>query len=164
MSLTFVVAADESNVIGRDGDLPWRLPNDLRHFKAVTMGAAILMGRKTYESIGRPLPGRRNLVLTRNAEWQAPGVHPVADVNQAMAQLTDGQELMVVGGGEIYRALWPLASRIELTRVHATVEGDTRFPEFAAPEWVQTHSESHDVDDQHAVAYTFETWERAGTN
>lgn len=161
--LTAVVAADEANVIGVDGDLPWRLPNDLKHFKAVTLGHPILMGRKTYASIGRPLPGRLNLVLTRQSDWGAPGVTAVQSLAQAVDAAAPATSIMVVGGGEIYRMLWPRIDTIELTRVHTRLDGDTYFPTFASPEWVCRSSERFEADDRHAHDYSFERWERASS-
>ncbi len=155
-----MVAADEANVIGVDGDLPWRLPNDLKHFKAVTLGHPVLMGRKTYESIGRPLPGRLNLVLTRQADWRAEGVTTVQTLEQAEAVAGPAAEVMVIGGGEIYRLLWSRIDAIELTRVHTRLDGDTYFPAFAAPDWVCRSSERHAADPRHAYDYSFERWER----
>jgi len=163
LKLVAVVAADERNVIGVDGDLPWRLPNDLKHFKAVTMGHPILMGRKTYESIGRPLPGRDNLVLTRQPDWRADGVTVVTSTDAALEAAGTASALMIVGGGEIYRAFWPQIAAIEFTRVHTEVDGDTRFPAFGEPEWRCVHRERHERDERHAHAYSFETWERNGS-
>lgn len=163
MTLTAVVAADEANVIGVDGDLPWRLPNDLKHFKAITLGHPVLMGRKTYESIGRPLPGRLNLVLTRQPGWRADGITTVNHLDEALAQSGLANSLMVIGGGEIYRMLWPRIQVIELTRVHTRIEGDTHFPAFDEPDWVRRTTERHAADDRHAFEYSFERWERVSS-
>ena len=162
LKLVAVVAADENNVIGVDGDLPWRLPNDLKHFKAVTLGHPILMGRKTYESIGRPLPGRQNLVLTRQPDWRVEGVTVVQTVDAALSAAADASALMLVGGGEVYRLFWPQISVIEFTLVHTRVVGDTRFPAFGEPDWRCVQRDHHAPDARHVHAYSFETWERCG--
>jgi dihydrofolate reductase len=126
IGLTAVVAIATNGVIGRDGDMPWRLSSDLRRFKQLTMGGALIMGRKTYDSIGRPLPGRQTIVITRNPDWSAAGVTPVASPAEAIAQLGD-RNGFVVGGAEIYRMMLPACQRLMLTRVLAEIEGDTRL-------------------------------------
>jgi len=163
-----VVAASQNNIIGRNGALPWRLPADLAHFKRLTMGAAILMGRKTYDSIGRPLPGRKSIVLTRDTAWRA--IHEEVLVAGsleraiALATQTDTQnkdEFFIIGGGEIYRITLPQADRIYLTRVHTTVvEGDATFPELDPTEWRLTSSQSHPADERNEHTCTFGVWER----
>jgi len=127
-SVSIVVATDERGAIGRDGGLPWRLPNDLQRFKALTMGKPIVMGRKTWESIGRPLPGRQNIVITRQPGLPAAGATVVAALEEALAVAGGAAEICVIGGAEIYRLALPLARVIHLTRVHAVVEADTFFP------------------------------------
>ena len=164
MKLSIIVAAAENNVIGRDNSLPWHLPEDLKYFKKITMGKPIVMGRKTYESIGRPLPGRTNIVVTRNPHWQAEGVVVVDNLEQALdvargQGVADGvDELFVIGGEQIYRLAMGLAKRIYLTRILSEVEGDAWFPEISALEWRQVSSqpgaEEADVD------YVFEIFER----
>ncbi len=166
--LSLVVAASSNNIIGRGGELPWRLPADLAHFKRLTMGAAILMGRKTYDSIGRPLPGRKSIVLTRDVSWRA--IHDevlVAEsLDQAIAIAAQAEvelktQVFVIGGGEIYRLALPQANRIYLTRVHTTVvEGDATFPELDPAEWRLTSSQDHPADERNEHACTFEVWER----
>jgi dihydrofolate reductase len=158
--LVLVVAANDAGVIGRDGALPWHLPADLKRFKAITLGKPILMGRRTYESIGRPLPGRTNLVLTRSADWRAEGVLVVHSLEEARAKAADAPELMVIGGAELYRIALPHADRIELTRVHADVSGDTFLPAFDPGEWRETASERHAPDERNALPMTFVTLER----
>lgn len=139
---------DENNAIGKDGTLPWRLPADLARFKELTLGHVMLMGRKTYDSIGRPLPGRTTIVVTRQPDWPAPpGVHVVHTVDEGIelaATLQPKQPLMVVGGAEIYGATLDLASRLELTQVHAKVDGaDTFFPTVDISTWIAVATEDH---------------------
>ena len=159
--IVLVVAAGDNGVIGDQGRIPWHLPADLRRFRALTMGHPLLMGRKTFESIGRPLPGRRNLVLTRRPGWSAAGVEQVGDVQAALALAAAGgaTALMVIGGGEIYAETRPLARRIELTRVHLSPPGDTFF---AAPEpslWRRAARAAHAAAGE-APAHAFETYLR----
>jgi dihydrofolate reductase len=158
--VSLIVAMAQNGVIGRDNALPWRLPEDLRRFKAFTLGKTLLMGRKTFESIGRPLPGRVNLVLTRDSGWQADGVVVVHSVEEALAQTARGSELVAIGGAEIYRLVLPFARRIYLTHVHADVPGDTYFPEFDPMQWADVECQPYPADDQHAYPMTFVTLER----
>ncbi|QDT70467.1 Dihydrofolate reductase [Planctomycetes bacterium MalM25] len=165
--LSLVVAAAENGVIGREGDLPWRLPADLGRFKRLTIGHPIVMGRKTYESIGRPLPGRVSVVLTRNAEWTAghEAVLVATRLNGAIQAASQAEgvstdEAFVIGGGEIYRLALPHADRVHLTRVHTTVEGDATFSELDASEWRLASSEKHPADEKNEHDCTFEVWER----
>ena len=152
--ISLIVAVSENNVIGLGGDLPWRLAEDLRRFKALTTGKPIVMGRRTYESIGRPLPGRHNIVLTRRPAYVAEGCSVVATPEAAIATAGDADEIMVIGGREIYALFLDRAERIYLTRVHARIEGDTRFPELH-DEWEWTPQGSHPSDDNndHAVEF-----------
>jgi dihydrofolate reductase len=154
MKLTAVVAASDNDVIGRDNAMPWHLPADLAYFKRVTMGKPMLMGRKTYESIGRPLPGRRNLVLSRRG-FQAPGVETVATLDEACERVAGADELMVIGGAEVFRLAMPRLDHIHLTRVHVRVEGDVLLPELAPGEWREVRREEHPADDRNAIAMTF---------
>ena len=159
MRLTLVVAAAENGVIGRDGDLPWRLPADLAHFKRVTLGKPIVMGRRTWESIGRPLPGRTNIVVTRNPEYSAPGAVVVSSLEDAAdhARELGAGELMVIGGAGLYAAALPRAGRILLTRVHASVPGDTEMPPIDASEWEVVATERRPADARHSyVLYLME--------
>ena len=143
MKIALIVAASQNNVIGLDNQLPWHLPEDLQYFKAVTMGKPILMGRKTYESIGRPLPGRTNIVLTRDANWSAEGVVVVNDLDSARAASEKAcvaagvDELMIIGGEQIYRKFLPVADKLYLTKVEAVVEGDAYFPAIDSDQWQQ---------------------------
>ena len=158
--VTLVVAMSENRVIGRDNDLPWRLPDDMRHFVALTRGKPIVMGRRNYESIGRPLPKRHNIVMTRDRNWHAEGCEVVHDAEAALAAAGEVPEVMIIGGAEIYAAFLPLADRIELTRVLARIDGDTVFPPFEGPAWRCTQTTHHPTDADHAYAMDFETWER----
>ena len=151
---------DEDGVIGRDGALPWRLPEDLKHFRRLTLGKTVLMGRKTWDSLGKPLEGRRNWVLSRDAAFRPPGAEVFATLEQALAAHGPG-ELVVIGGAELYRQVLPLARTIYLTRVHARVAGDTRFPAWNAADFRQTAVADHPADARHAHAYSFVTLERA---
>jgi dihydrofolate reductase len=158
--VSLIVAMAQNGVIGRGNALPWRLPHDLKRFKAFTLGKPILMGRKTHESIGRALPGRDNLVLTRDRGWRAPGVTVVHSVEQALSHANASHELVAIGGAEIYRLVLPFARRIYLTHVHADVAGDTYFPDFDATQWADVEVSSHPADDEHAYPVTFMTLER----
>src|ERR1700694_4333293 len=137
MILSLLVAADEQNLIGKDNHLPWHLPNDLKYFKNLTWGMPIIMGRKTFESIGKPLPGRKNIVITRNPHWQHAGTEAAHSVAEAIdcAETVGAKELFVIGGAEIFRTAWQQAARIYLTRIHHRFEGDVYFPALAAEEW-----------------------------
>jgi dihydrofolate reductase len=160
LRLTIIAALADNGVIGRAGTLPWHLPDDLRRFKSLTMGRPILMGRRTFESIARPLPGRRNLVLTRSAATLPTGVEGVDSLATAMEKCSTAAELCVIGGADVYRQLLPRADRLELTRVHATLDGDVTFPEFELAQWQELLRIQHGADDRHAWAMTFLTLER----
>lgn len=157
--ITLVVAADEAGVIGSAGRLPWHLPNDLKHFKTLTLGHTVLMGRKTWDSIGQPLPGRDNWVVSRTAGFQAEGARVFAALNDALAA-AGGRSLMVIGGAELYRQTLPLCRCIQLTRVHARVAGDTYLPAFDTERFRETACVHHPADARHAHAYSFITLER----
>jgi len=160
-SIALVVAMSENGVIGRGGTLPWHLPDDLKYFKVVTFGKPVLMGRRTFESIGKPLPGRRNLVLTRDQGAAAPGVEYVHSVAQAHSMATGAAELCVIGGAEVFALALPLATRIYLTRVHAVVQGDVYFPLRDFSGWRESDSVAHPADARHAYAMSFVTLERS---
>ncbi|GJD43302.1 Dihydrofolate reductase type 3 [Methylobacterium cerastii] len=157
--IILVVALAENGVIGRDNGLAWHLRGDLKRFKAVTMGKPMLMGRKTYASIGRPLPGRRTLVLTRDRGFMVEGVETVHDWAQALAAAS-AEELMVVGGAEIYRLALPHADALRLTEVAASPEGDVRFPDFDRSVFRETFREAHPAGPHDEHAYTFVDLER----
>ena len=165
--LAVIVAAAENGVIGRNNGLPWHLPQDLRYFKRVTMGKPIVMGRKTFESIGRPLPGRANIVITRNPDFTAEGVRVVASLDEALRlagdiALIDGaQELVVIGGAEIYKASIPRADRLYITEVHATVQGDAFLPDIDWVHWREVGREHHAASDANPYDYSFVVYERA---
>ncbi|EZH80314.1 type 3 dihydrofolate reductase [Aeromonas hydrophila] len=162
MMISMIAAMAHDRVIGLDNRMPWHLPADLAHFKRVTLGKPVLMGRKTFESIGRPLPGRRNLVISRNPDYRADGVEIIDSVEAALALLagSDVAELMVIGGGHLYGQLLPRADRLYLTRIDLAVEGDTRFPAFDENDWSCIECESHQPDEKNPHSYCFETWQR----
>lgn len=162
MIITLVVAASRNNVIGKDNQLLWRLPNDTRYFKNVTWGMPVIMGRKTFESLGKPLGGRTNIVLTRNSGWKAQGVTTVKNLDDALflAKEMDVKEVMVIGGGEVYKMAMPKAGRIHITRVEADLEGDAYFPEIDPLLWKLVSREDHPADEKHQYAYSFQVWER----
>jgi dihydrofolate reductase len=157
--ITLVVAVADNGVIGRDNGLPWHLPDDLKRFKRLTLGKPVVMGRKTYQSIGKPLPGRLNLVVTRDPNYRAEGVTVVGDPDAAVRAAGDAPEIMIIGGAELFRVFLPRAQRIHLTRVHGEVEGDVRWPELDSRDWRRVEQESHAADEKHAYAMTFEVWE-----
>jgi dihydrofolate reductase len=154
MLLSIVVAAAENNLIGDQDRLPWRLPDDLKRFKSLTMGKPIVMGRKTYASIGKPLPGRKNIVVSRH-DFQSEGCVAAASIEQALQTAEPALEVMVIGGAEIYRQVLPMTDVIYLTRVHAEIPGDTYFPDIVWDDWMEVESEYHAADDRHAFAFTF---------
>ena len=160
--IALVVAASENNAIGKNNQLLWHLPNDLKFFKNTTWGSVVIMGRKTFESVNKPLPGRINIVITQQTSWQAEGVTTVHSVEEAIEKgyQTDCKELFIIGGGEIYRQSLNLADKIIMTRVHTSIEGDTFFPEIDTKEWAQTKSTHFEADDKNAFPHTFEVWER----
>ncbi|HEY3808495.1 MAG TPA: dihydrofolate reductase [Steroidobacteraceae bacterium] len=158
--IALVVAVADNGVIGRAGTLPWHLPDDLRFFKSVTMGKPMLMGRRTFESIGRPLPGRRNIVLTRGTPDLPAGVELVASLEAALALVAEAPELCVIGGATLYAQTLPQAQRLYLTRVHATVDGDVRFPPWIASDWRELERSEHPADARHAYAFSLLRLER----
>ena len=159
--ISLIVAASENHVIGRGGELPWRLSDDLKRFKAVTMGKPIVMGRKTFESIGRPLPGRQNIVITRRSDLEIEGASVVASAAGALDVAAGADEIMIIGGSQVYALFLPLADRIYLTRVHADVAGDARFPELG-DEWRLVADERHVADDNNDYDISFRLYERTG--
>ena len=162
MKIALVVAAAENNVIGKNNQLLWRLPNDMKFFKNTTWGMPVIMGRKTFESLGKPLAGRTNIVITRQDNWTALGVQVVKNLEEALsaAAETDAKEANVIGGGEIYALSLPLAQRIYITRVHTTLEGDTWFPEFDQQQWELLSNLDFPADEKHAYTYSFQVWQR----
>jgi dihydrofolate reductase len=160
MVISLVVAMARNHVIGRDNALPWRLPEDLKHFKATTLGKPVLMGRKTFESIGKPLPGRTNLVLTRATGWKADGAVVAHSVDEALASVANSTEVAVIGGAEVFQLLLPKASRIYLTRIHADIPGDTVFPPLDLSQWREVDRRELAADERNAYDMTFVTLER----
>lgn len=156
--LFLIYARAANGTIGRDDRLPWHIPADLKRFKALTLGKPMIMGRKTFESFGKPLPGRRHIVFTRNPEWQAQGAEVVHTVGDALA-LAGESEVAVIGGAQIYGLFLPLARRVELTEVHADYEGDTHMPALGE-EWRETFREEHPAQEDRP-AFAFVTLERA---
>lgn len=170
MKLSIIVAASENNAIGRENDLPWRLSADLKRFKKLTMGHCLIMGRKTYDSIGRPLPGRVSIVLSRtpaNAQLEAkPNVLPAASLEEACSQVfsteMSHEEAFITGGGQIYQLALPQATRLYLTRVHTHIDGDAFFPEVDWNQWKLIESTCHSADEKNEHDYSFEIYERCG--
>lgn len=160
MRINIVVAKSDNDVIGRDGDLPWRLSADLRHFKATTLGHPLVMGRKTHESIGRPLPGRLNIVVTRQADYPAAGCRLAASLDEALDVAHPATEIMVIGGASLYAAALPRAERIFLTEVHAQISGDTHFPPLDRDDWRELARERHEADEANDYDYSFVVLER----
>ncbi len=159
--ISIIVAVSSNGVIGRDGDLPWRMPADLGHFKRTTMGHHLVVGRKTWDEVGRPLPGRIMVVVTRDPELRLAGATVVHSLAEAIEVARDDDEPFIAGGGEIYRQALPLAGRIYMTRIHAEFDGDTTFPELDAGEWLLVDREDHEADDKNPFPYSFMVYERA---
>ncbi len=153
--LSLIVATDEENGIGKNNQLLWHLPNDLKFFKKTTSGHTIIMGRKTYDSIGKPLPNRRNIVISRQADLQIEGVETYTDLANAIASCAHEQEYFVIGGGEIYKQALAHVKQIYLTKVAGTFNADTFFPTLNALEWEVIYKEEHQKDEKHAYNYTF---------
>ncbi|HEX4151914.1 MAG TPA: dihydrofolate reductase [Steroidobacteraceae bacterium] len=161
--MEIIVAVSENDVIGRRNQLPWRLSADLKRFKALTLGHPVLMGRKTYESIGKALPGRLNLILSRDAAFAPPDCTVASTLEAARRAAGGDARLMVIGGAQIFRVCMPFVSRIHLTLVHARVDdGDTFFDAWRGPEWRESSRESHQADERNSSAYSFVTLERFG--
>ncbi len=166
MKKSIMVAMAENRVIGRNNKLPWYLPNDLKYFKQVTMGKPVVMGRLTFESIGKPLPGRTNIVVTRNTEWQSEGVRVVHSLEQAyelaasIAEIDGVDELMIIGGDQIYRSALDSIDRLYLTEVHAEVAGDAWFPDFDRDQWREIAREDFAASEPNPYDYSFVVLER----
>ncbi len=161
MVRSFVVAVARNGVIGHTNGLPWRLPRDLAFFKRLTMGHPIIMGRKTYESIGKPLPGRLNIVVTRSPGFRAPGCTVVSSPEEAYRAAGGAGEVFVIGGAQLYAAALPSADRIYLTEVESEIEGDTYFPAFDRSRWSETELERHARDERHAHSMRIVRLDRA---
>ncbi len=164
MIISLVVAAATNNAIGKEGVMPWHLPNDMKYFKNITWGMPVIMGRKTFESLGKALPGRRNIVISRQEGWIAKETEVVKSIEEAIkaAARTDAKEVMVIGGGEIYRAYFEQAKRIYLTRVETSPEADTFFPALDPLQWKLISQLIHEADEKNAYNYSFQLWERVG--
>jgi len=162
MIISLVVAAATNNAIGKDNKLLWHLPNDMKYFKNVTWGMPVVMGRKTFETLGKALPGRKNIVLTKQEGWKAEGVVTVKNFDDALflVREMDVKEIMVIGGGEIYRSVFEKANRIHMTRVDAEFEADTFFPVIDPKMWRLVSQKKHEADEKHKYGYSFQVWER----
>ena len=163
MIISLVVAAAENNAIGKNNQLLWTLPNDMKFFKNVTWGMPVVMGRKTFESMGsKPLSGRKNIVITRKPDWKAEGVSVVNSVDGAvaLAEEFNYKEIFIIGGGEIYVIAFDRANKIYMTRVHTELEGDTYFPVIEKNDWILVSSVDNPADDKHAYAFSFQLWQR----
>jgi len=158
MNITLIAAVAENSAIGKGNKMLWHLPDDFRYFRRNTLGHSVVMGRRTFESIGKPLPGRRNIVLTRQADWMAEDVDVANSVNDVLTYCRDEREIFVIGGADLYRQMLPLAQKILLTRVHASPDGDAFFPEISEAEWTLARQEHHPKDERHAYDFTFEVW------
>ena len=159
MTISAVVAIAENHAIGKNNQLLWYLPNDLKHFKQITSGHTVIMGRKTYESVGKPLPNRRNIVITRQ-NIAIPGCEVVNSIEAALALCAHEQEVFIIGGAEIYKLALPLTNRIYLTIVHSLFEADAFFPPISMQEWVETEREDFEADEKNNIPYSFITLNR----
>ena len=162
MRISIIVAASENNVIGINNMLPWRLPTDLKYFKSTTLGKPIVMGRKTFESLGKTLPGRPNIVITRQAGYQPEGAYVVGSLEEGIekAKSFGGEELFITGGSQIFEQAWSQVERIYLTRVYAVVPGDAFFPQLDGAEFELVSDERHEEDEKNQYAFSFQVWER----
>ena len=160
MRVTLVAALGRNGVIGLDNRMPWHITEDLKRFKGLTMGHPVVMGRKTFESIGKPLPGRKNIVITHSCELSAPGCRVVHSMEEALAAADGAADVFVIGGAEIYGLALPLADRLELTDVDVAIDGDTYFPEFERSAWREVSRESRSTESPERLRYDFVTYER----
>jgi len=162
MTISFIVAVSENNVIGKDNQLPWHLPSDMKYFKNKTWAMPVVMGRKTFEALGKPLEGRTNIVITRQTDWRPAGVEIVHSIDQAIVEATklDAKEIFIIGGAEIFSAALPSADRIYLTLIHHGFEGDAFFPELKQEEWKLVSNKDHEADEKNKYAHSFQVWER----
>lgn len=158
--LSMIVATANNRIIGKDNDMPWHLPADLAYFKKTTLGKPIIMGRKTYESIGRPLPGRQNIVISRDINYNAEGVNTVTSVDAALALVKGTEEVMVIGGGAIYKHCLPAADRLYITHIDAEIEGDTQFPSYDTDIWNKVKSDKFLADDKNLYNLDFCVYEK----
>ena len=158
--VSFLVAMARNRVIGRDNRIPWHLPHDLKRFKALTMGHHIVMGRRTWDSINRLLPGRTTVIITRNPAFEVPGAKIARSIEDALRACADDPEIFVIGGEQIFRAALPYAQRLYLSAIDADVEGDTYMPEIDMREWQLTHEEVHPQEDANALPWRFQIFDR----
>ncbi|WP_076417118.1 type 3 dihydrofolate reductase [Colwellia sp. UCD-KL20] len=158
--LSMIVATANNHIIGKDNDMPWHLPADLAYFKKTTLGKPVIMGRKTYESIGRPLPGRRNIVISRDINYKAEGVDSVTTVDAALRLVEEVDEVMVIGGGAIYQHCLPAANRLYITHIDADIEGDTQFPFYDKDIWEKVSSEKRVADEKNQYDLDFCVYEK----
>lgn len=160
LKITLIVAAAENNAIGKNNQMLWHLPDDFKYFKQHTLNHSVVMGRKTYESIGKPLPERRNIILTRDLNWSAEDVDTANSLDEVLTYCRDEREVFIIGGANIYKQALPLAQRVLLTRVHTSLDGDAYFPELPQTEWRKISENRHPQDERHVYDFTFEVWER----
>lgn len=162
MTISLVVAASENNAIGKNNQLIWHLPNDLKFFKNTTWGFPVIMGRKSFESVNKPLPGRTNIVITTNPDWKVETVIVVKNLKDAIqkAAETNSKQIFIIGGGDIYKQSMDIADSIYITRVHADLEGDTFFPEIDRSKWKLTSNQDFEADEKHEYSYSFQIWEK----
>lgn len=160
MKLSLIVAFDKNRLIGRDNGLPWHLPADLKHFKSLTMGHHMIMGRKTFESIGKPLPGRTTVIITRQKNFMAEGCIVVHHLDDALAYCSKEEEVFIIGGAQIFNCTLPLADHLYITEIDHAFEGDTHFPEILPEEWKQISFERHEADEKNGWPYTFINYRR----
>ncbi|RKD68843.1 dihydrofolate reductase [Sinobaca qinghaiensis] len=159
--ISFVAAMDKNRLIGKDNQLPWHLPADLKHFKKVTSGGTIVMGRKTFESIGKPLPNRRNIIVTKNKTFQADGCEVIYSLEEVQELGKKEEEFFVIGGAEIFNACLPYADKMYLTHIDESFEGDTFFPEWNTAAWEKLEEEQGAVDDKNKHPHRFITWQKS---
>jgi dihydrofolate reductase len=162
MTISFIVAVSENNVIGKDNKLPWCLPSDMKYFKNITWAMPVVMGRKTFESLGKPLKGRKNIVITRRTDWKPDGVEIVHSIDLAIIAATkmDAKEIFIIGGAEIFQSALPSADRIYLTLIHGNFDGDALFPGIKPEEWKLVSNHDCEADEKNAYAHSFQVWER----
>ncbi|MCB0396037.1 MAG: dihydrofolate reductase [Flavobacteriales bacterium] len=160
MELSFIVAVAENNVIGQDNQLPWHLPADLKYFKKITTGHTIIMGRKTYESIGKPLPNRRSVIVTRQTGYEASGCTVVASIAEALDLCSDEQEVFLIGGAELYSHAMDRADKLYITHIHHTIQGDRYFPEITKNTWKEIEREDCSADEKNPYDYSFVVYKR----
>ena len=160
--ISLVVAASENNAIGKNNQLLWHLPNDLKFFKNTTWGSVVIMGRETFESVNKPLPGRINIVITKQPNWNAENVTTAASLEDALLKATETncKEIYIIGGGEIYKQSLSIADKVYLTRVHTQIDGDTFFPVLNENQWIMISDEKFEADEKHQFGYSFQLFER----